>query len=129
MCQYALYILGYIYIYPPPLPRKGESGIGNTLAYIYIYIYIYTYIYIYIYILYTKYLQILTVSPKTDTFQKRMSSKISIDNDIDINIHMDINIIINRNAGHKSVHLVAHSPNSSNELRHVFLKSDGFCQK
>ena len=45
---------------------------------------------------------------------------------IDININIDINIIINRNYGVQSVHLVAHSPNSSNKKRHSFLKSVRF---
>ena len=42
---------------------------------------------------------------------------------IDINMYIDIRIVMNRNAGHTSVSLVAHSPKASNETRHhIFQK-------
>ena len=43
-------------------------------------------------------------------------------------VHTDAYGCIRMHIGGKSVHLVAHCPNSSNELRHVFLKSDRSCQ-
>ena len=43
-------------------------------------------------------------------------------------VHTDAYGCIRMHIGGKSVHLVAHSPNSSNELRHVFLKSDRSCK-
>ena len=46
---------------------------------------------------------------------------------IHININIDMNIINNIKLGGKSMHLVAHSPNSSNENRHPVLKSDNVC--
>ena len=45
-----------------------------------------------------------------------------------IRVHMNAYGCIRMHIGGKSVHLVAHSPNSSNELRHIFLKSDRSCQ-
>ena len=43
-------------------------------------------------------------------------------------MYTDAHECIRMHIGCKSLHLVAHSPNLSNELRHVFLKSDRSCQ-
>ena len=45
-----------------------------------------------------------------------------------IRVHMDAYGCIRMHIGSKSVHLVAHSPNSPNEIRHAFLKSDRSCK-